>query len=307
MKLSPVRSSLGCREPGQIGRVSKLQFAAGALLLAAWFGQIVRAGEASLPAPTHTTILFNGRDLEGWETLLGPRKPGDTPLGRNNDPDRVFSVVQEDGAPAIRVSGQVWGALVSVREFENYHLHAQFKWGKLKWPPRQEAVRDSGILYHCVGEPDPHTGWMRSFECQIEEHDCGDFWSVRNAVAFAETRRMDITPELRQEFAVWCRRNEGQYPPFAYWPGGPRMRIDKDGLMKQGDAEKPLGQWNDVDIYCTASNSLHVINGQTNMVLWNLSQTGPNGTLTPLRRGKIQLQSEGAEIFFRAVELQALK
>src|SRR2546421_8725854 len=53
--------------------------------------------------------LFNGRNLDGWDTDLGPVEKGAAPLGRNNDPKKVFSVVQEDGQPAIRVSGQVWG------------------------------------------------------------------------------------------------------------------------------------------------------------------------------------------------------
>jgi len=247
--------------------------------------------------------LFNGRDLQSWDTVLGPLHRGGTPLGVNQDPHHVFSVVQTDGAAAIRVSGEVWGALLTRSEYENYHLHAEFKWGKLKWPPRENSVRDSGILYHCVGVPDPNTGWMRSFECQVEEQDCGDFWSVRGAVAFAETRRMDTTEELKRQFEIWSKRNEGHYVPLAYWPGGERVRIDKDGLMKNVDAEKPLGQWNDVDIYCIGNKSIHVINGVTNMVLLNLSQANPDGSLAPLTHGKIQLQSEGAELFFRNVRL----
>jgi hypothetical protein len=250
--------------------------------------------------------LFNGRDLSGWDTLLGPVKPGGPALGRNNDPRHVFSVVQEDAAPAIRVSGEIWGALVTREEFENYHLHAQFKWGKKKWPPRENSVRDSGILYHCVGLPDARTGWMRSFECQIEEQDCGDFWSVRGAVAFVETRRMDTTDELRRQFEVWCRRNEGKYAPYRYSPGGDRIRINTDGLMKSVDAEKPTAQWNDVDIYCAGHDSKHVINGVTNMVLLDLSQTNDAQQLVPLTRGRIQLQSEGAEIFFRDVWIEPL-
>jgi len=275
---------------------------AGALLAALLlFSRPSLASETPSSAPG--LALFNGRDLEGWETLLGPPKHGETPLGRNNDPAKVFSVVQEDGAPAIRISGEIWGALVTRNEFENYHLHTQFKWGKLKWPPRQNSVRDSGILYHCVGQPDPLTGWMRSFECQIEEMDCGDLWSVQGAVAFAATRRMDTSDELRQIFSVWCARNEGHYPALSYWPGGVLQRIDKDGLMKSVDAEKPTGAWNDVDIYCLGSNSVHVINGITNMALTKLSMPGAANSLVPLTRGKIQLQSEGAEILFRDLVL----
>jgi hypothetical protein len=261
----------------------------------------------SEPASSNQVIvLFNGRNLDGWDTLLGPLRPGEAPLGRNNDPHEVFSVVKEDGAPAIHISGEVWGALVTRAEFENYRLYAQFKWGVRKWAPREKSVRDSGILYHCVGSPDPRTGWMRSFECQIEEQDCGDFWSVRGAVVMAETRRMDATRELREQFAIWCDRNEGKYAPYGYWPGGLVLSIKENGLMKSVDAERPKGQWNNVEILCDGDRSAHVINGVTNMVLTDLSQTAEPNMLIPLTRGKIQLQSEGAEIFFRNLEVHPI-
>jgi hypothetical protein len=279
---------------------------AGAFVLLAALSALHPLRAAEPRAPQNEIRLFNGHDLAGWETVLGSPAKGEPPLGRGHDPLGVFTVVQEDAAPAIRVSGQVWGALLTQEAFQNYRLHAQFKWGTQKWPPRQNSVRDSGILYHCVGEPDPHTGWMRSFECQIEEQDCGDFWSVRGAVAFAETTRMDTTDALRRDFEVWARRNEGHYEPWRFAPGGARRRIDKDGLMKSVDAEKPRGQWNDVDIYCLGNTSVHVINGVTNMILLDLSQVGPDATLVPLTRGKIQLQSEGAEVFYRDVRLEVL-
>src|SRR5512141_1698696 len=67
-------------------------------------------------------VLFNGRDLTNFYTWLVDSK--------YNDPDRVFSVVdQVDGAPAIRVSGQHWGAFITREEFSNYRLVAEFRWG----------------------------------------------------------------------------------------------------------------------------------------------------------------------------------
>ena len=64
--------------------------------------------------------LFNGKDLEGWETYLSyqPGSGTEEIIGVNKDPDNIFSVV--DGS--IRIDGRIWGALTSVEEFENYHL-----------------------------------------------------------------------------------------------------------------------------------------------------------------------------------------
>src|SRR5207244_1935234 len=66
--------------------------------------------------------LFNGKDLAGWETWLGkPNKAIDVPgleknaqgeyagpVGLDKDPKGVFSVIEVDGKPAVRVSGEVW-------------------------------------------------------------------------------------------------------------------------------------------------------------------------------------------------------
>src|SRR5688500_1055777 len=108
--------------------------------------------------------LFNGRDLTGWDTYLGPRydtvkKDFAGPhVGLNPGPEGVFRVVKGDGPPAIRISGVVWGGISKLSEFENYHLRLQFKWGERRHAPRATARRDSGLLYHAVG---PHAaGWF---------------------------------------------------------------------------------------------------------------------------------------------------
>jgi hypothetical protein len=250
--------------------------------------------------------LFNGKDLNGWDSDLGPPERGKSSLERNNDPLRVFSVVTEDGEPAIRVSGQVLGGLSTRREFVNYRLRLEFKWGKKRWPPRENSVRDSGILYHCVGEPSPSTGWMQSAECNLEEQDCGDFWAVQGVKADADIIRMDSSDDLRRQFETWAKRNEGNYPPFAYRKGAPRMTVHGEGLMKSGDAEKPTGQWNVVEVCCLGTTAVHVINGKPMMVLHNLRRP-QGGKDVPLDRGRIQLQSEGAEILFRKLQVEPIQ
>ena len=80
--------------------------------------------------------LFNGKDLSGWEPYVSFQPETNDynlvsvqqPHGLNNDPNRIFSVV--DGL--LRVSGAVWGGLTSVAEFENFHLKVDIKWGKTK-------------------------------------------------------------------------------------------------------------------------------------------------------------------------------
>src|SRR5204863_9592048 len=81
------------------------------------------------------TSLFNGKDLSGWDTYLAPPPGSKTPLGLNNDPRGVFTVTETDGAPAIHVSGEIYGAITTKDEFDNVHLRVEYKWGGKKWPP----------------------------------------------------------------------------------------------------------------------------------------------------------------------------
>ena len=78
--------------------------------------------------------LFNDRNLDGWDTYIGPPSDSLPPIGLNQDPTHVFSVVQQDGNPAIRISGEYFGGISTKQEFENYHLTLQFKWGVNKIP-----------------------------------------------------------------------------------------------------------------------------------------------------------------------------
>src|SRR5262249_47994563 len=66
--------------------------------------------------------LFNGKDLDGWETYLAPPAGSRVPLGLNNDPRGVFTLAAVDGAPAIRVSGEIYGAVTTRDSFSNFHV-----------------------------------------------------------------------------------------------------------------------------------------------------------------------------------------
>jgi hypothetical protein len=256
------------------------------------------AGPASAWTP-----LFNGKDLDGWDTWLGRPLGEKESIGLNKDPNKVYSVVEVDGKPAIRISGEIFGALTSQKEFENYHLKLEFKWGEKRWPPREKAVRDSGLLYHCVGKHGAGGSfWMRSQECQIQEKDCGDYWSVDGAIVDVEAALINRNPESS----------------IKYKKGGTRFTVPRtlkgaDGktradprIIKDPDAEKPTGEWNTVELYAVGGTSVHVINGKVNMVLTN-SRHLVDGKEVPLTKGKIQLQSEGAEIFYRNIAWRSIK
>lgn len=90
--------------------------------------------------------LFNGKDFNGWETYLRPSQAADQKaIGLNQDPHGVFKV----GNGMLRISGQDWGGIFTKESFSNYHLRFQVKFGQKKWAPRENAVADGGLLFHC--------------------------------------------------------------------------------------------------------------------------------------------------------------
>jgi hypothetical protein len=241
--------------------------------------------------------LFNGKDLKGWDTYIGPDlddkgKPiTGTPIGLNNDPRKVFTIVKDGGNNVIRISGENWGAISTQKEYENYHLQLQFKWGALSWGQKKGKKKDSGLLYHSVGKYGADYGaWMRSQEFQIEEGNSGDYWGVAGGMA-------DIPAIKSGDGYVYS----SQGTLITFKEGGAQGRH----CIKGGDAENPSGQWNTLDLYCHGDTSIHVINGKVMMVLYHSKQLN-EGQELPLTKGKIQIQSEGAEVFYKQIKIQTI-
>src|SRR5450432_1194573 len=243
-------------------------------------------------------LLFNGKDLKGWDTYIGPdlndsgKFISALPIGLNNDPRHVFTIVKVDGENLIRISGENWGAITTVREYENYHLQLQFKWGALTWGQKKGKKKDSGLLYHSIGKWGADYGaWMRSQEFQIEETNTGDYWGVAGGMA-------DM-PVIKKSETEYDYNPKGEFMTFK--EGGNVGRR----CFKSMEAENPTGQWNTLDLYCHGDTSMHVVNGKVVMILYRNRQND-NGNESPLSKGKIQIQSEGAEVFYRQIKIQPI-
>ncbi|HVY71037.1 MAG TPA: DUF1080 domain-containing protein [Verrucomicrobiae bacterium] len=272
---------------------------------------VCASGAAFAQAKTNAwTQLFNGRDLTGWDTWLGPRSGGyqdpakatDPPLGLNNDPLHVFTVVEKDGQPAIRVSGELFGGLTTRAAFSNVHIRVEYKWGRKKWPPREEAkyYRDSGLLYWCVG---PHgagsSAWMRSVECNIMEKGTGQWWGVAGTYVDIEGRKVTLEKEPLVPY-----RGEAQGEQCVlHIPGGKQFTTG-EGITPMLDPER-TGEWNVCEVIAWGNSAIHILNGQVVLALANPRHKERNREIT-LASGRIQLQSEAAEIFFRKVEARTI-
>ncbi len=152
-------------------------------------------------------------------------------------------------------------------------------------------ARDNGLLYHCTGPHGAGSGfWMQSAEMQIQEHDCGDFHSVAGVLADVEASPRDPAKP----------KGDLQFKRGAEKQSGVARRV-----LKAGDFEKPTGEWNIVEFICFGQTAIHVVNGKANLVLTGLRRK-VDGQEVPLTKGKIQIQSEGAEIYWRNIEVRKI-
>ena len=268
--------------------------------LAVAFTSFAAAAESERAAPVvpkETIVLFPAADLSPFYTWL--------PKFGHEDPDRVFTMVDAiDGAPAIRVSGQHHGGLVTHRRYANYKLVAEYRWGALTWGVRKDRARDSGILLHAQGEDGNYAKnfqgpWLRSVEYQIIEGGTGDIILVGG---YDRGKSDAITPKLTVAVAGGTLNWNPLGTPKEFNAG----RLDwqyrdkgwKDVLGFRGarDVEKPVGEWNRIEAVCRGGGVTYFLNGVK-------VNEGANGSFT---EGKLLFQSEGAEIFFRRIELHPL-
>ncbi len=245
--------------------------------------QVICLGQSCDPAMK----LFNGKNLDGWYTFLQNR-------GRNNDPLKVFSV--RDGM--IRISGEEWGCITTEKEYENFRIVTEFKWGEVTHRPRLDKARDSGLLLNSQGEDGGANGiWIHSIECQIIEGGTGDIIIVG-----------DGSDQFQVSSHVAIDR---QGDSFVFQPGGAEKTLQKGhvnwirhdpgwkdtrGFRGKNDFEKPPGEWNLLLCEMVDGNLTIYLNG---MMANKATHVKPS-------KGRIQIQSEGAEIFFRRIELTPL-
>ena len=248
--------------------------------------------------------LFNGKNLDGWYKVLRGKK-------KNEDPNNLIQV--HDGMvhmykDATNGSQQPFGYICTEKEYSDYHIRFEYKWGTKKFVPRAEpdSKRDAGILYHVVGNDEV---WPKSVECQVQEEDVGDIFTVYTRVTTsADPATTNLVSVVSTNAAGVVRTNKMAHAKF--------LPASQGGVpFDQGVAESirrvqrnPMNEhdgWNTVEVIVRGNNAIHIINGKTNNIANNISQK-IKGEWVPLDKGRITLQAEGAEVFYRNVEIRSL-
>jgi hypothetical protein len=229
------------------------------------------------------------------------------------------------------------GYLATNQEFGNVHIRVEYHWGMKNFAPRTLAKRDSGLLYGLVGED---RVWPSCVECQIEEGDVGDVYLLGGIQGMQDGHVTGLFGQGVSPNTGWPTpgssagrggggggaarggggapaggagaaagrggggRGPGATPPP---PGSPLPVPPGNRLIRDGDFEN-VNEWNVVEVIWQGDRALHLVNGRAVNSISRLQQADPQnpGQYVPLTRGKIALEIEYSEIWFRRVEVKSL-
>ncbi|MDI9641406.1 DUF1080 domain-containing protein [Kamptonema cortianum] len=163
--------------------------------------------------------------------------------------------------------GTPGGHLVTTESFANYTLTVEYRF--------PDKPGNCGMLVHASTPRYLYKMFPKSLEIQMMHKNAGDFWCIGE----------DITvPDM-----------EARRGPRENWGAeeGKARRIPN----LTDDSERPLGEWNEMKIQCQGREVRVWVNGE-------LVNEGFNCTASS---GKIGIQSEGAEVEFRKVQLSPIR
>ena len=228
-------------------------------------------------------LLFNGENLDNWHFV----SRDSTYTGSIND---IFAI--EEGVIHVYPtqeanSEQTFAGMISNKDYSKYELNLEYKWGEKKFAPRDNFVRDAGVLFHLFGD---NVIWPNSVECQIQEGDTGDIWAINTQV----TSKVNSTILNYSPTGELVTRGGQGEPKFHRFHRG-------------YDWEVPHGGWNKLEIFVNGDHAKYILNGQVvneaiDMKRWD----EVSNQMVPLNSGKILLQAEGAELYYRNVFIKEL-
>jgi hypothetical protein len=248
--------------------------------------------------------LFSGTNLDGLYIHLGGGKK------KNEDPDHLVQI--HDGMihmykDAEQGSKQAAGYISTEKEYADYHLRFQYKWGDKRFGGRVNSKRDAGVIYHMFGADNV---WPSGVECQVQEGDVGDIFTVNTRVTTTvNPKTTNFVTVLSTNAAGVIAGNKTTRPQFLEPKAGGipytqgvsnsiRRVIRCEMLEKDG--------WNTVEVIVRGDSGTHIINGKANNRADQVQRL-VQGEWVPLTKGKIIFQLEFAEVMYRNIEIRSLQ
>ena len=236
-------------------------------------------------------LLTDGNITKHWYTWLKGE-------GRDSDTNKVFTA---DGS-TLKVSGKVMGCVTTRKAYRDYRLSLEYRFVDNDVQLNKKDARDGGILFHSTGRDGVFWEvWMNSFECNIIQGATGDL------IVVGDEKRKPGVYRCKGRVDPATRGKESQL----WSPDGDVVEIVNTGRIRRPDVnpewknliseplspnEKPIGEWNKVEVVCNGDKAEFFFNGMKTGEYWDLSPS----------YGRIQLQSEGFGIEYRNIVLRPL-
>lgn len=202
----------------------------------------------------------------------------------------------------LHISGRGYGYVATKKNYRDYHLVLDFKWGEKTWGKREEKARDNGLLVHGYGPHGAYAGtWMASIEAQIIEGGVGDVLVLSPKLPDGTELTTSLSSELTLDRDKEKIRKKGS-PRQAVTKGRINWEkrdvdwADKKGFRGRDDVESPSGEWTRLEAIAKGDTLQYFVNG----VLVN------EGFEAKPSAGRVLLQTEAAEMFVRRYELWPL-
>ena len=205
--------------------------------------------------------------------------------GRDSDPQGIFvmdgGVLHVLGIPPTDQEVD-YGYLATLEDIGDYRARVQQHWGVNTFAPRLGQLRDTGLLYHLNG---PDQIWPQCLEFQIMEYNVGDVWMLAGVGVFAPVADTSASEPMFDPLGTVADYRSGR-------------------IIKSSDAES-LTDWNDLELIASGRDMAQIVNGQWVNGGSNLEAV-QGDSWGPLSHGHLALQAEGAEAYYRSLEVRPL-
>ncbi len=177
------------------------------------------------------------------------------------NPDTIKSFIVRDGN--LVSLGEPNGHLITDKSYNNYRLELRYRFAGIPG--------NCGALVHASTPRALYKMFPKSIEVQMMHENAGDFWC--------------IVEDIKVENMLERRGPENEWGITE----GKKRRI----LNLNDDAEKEVGEWNELKIECLGDKIKVWVNG----ILTN------EGYECTASSGQIAVQAEGSEVEFSSIEL----
>jgi hypothetical protein len=254
--------------------------------------------EEAAVTPLERVDLLKVLSGEARHSQLHPEKSVDA------DPGKVWNFTE---GGTLSINGQGLGYLRTARAYRNYHLVIEYRWGERTHGPRVDRARDGGLLLH-ASHPDAALSgtWPSCTEVQMIEGGTGNILLLaakdETGVQAPTKATLTVTPD-RNGDPVFdpggeprAYPSEGRVVTRIGWKDRDPGWADRKGYRGARDREKPIGQWNRMEVICRDDILRVLLNGE---LVNEAKQVHP-------RSGYIAIKAEYADYEVRRWELLPL-